>query len=289
MSAIVGLLAILFFGAILFQVMRSVVDALAGTSRPSFKKRRGPIFSDVLRPVKERFNAEPERASQLGQMNFRRPGLSFDYGRTVAKLWHYGNHWRPLSARTSLEMQYPDAFGNLLQIAGRTPNPHDTKRWTANVETGDDTFDAQFVVRSDHPEQAKQLLAPAIRWKLIELEKLTGKGCLQLSLQNDVLTVTYLDWFSTGRPLLDFVQGSLEIFDQLMLYEAEGLEFLQQNQAAVIGEVRCPICSDDVMHDMVVCRRCKTPHCAECWEYNGKCATFACMEDRCVRVEGEVV
>ena len=54
-------------------------------------------------------------------------------------------------------------------------------------------------------------------------------------------------------------------------------------------DFRCPICSNEVMQDMVVCKRCKTPHCAECWEYNGKCATFACMEERCIRVQEQDV
>jgi len=85
------------------------------------------------------------------------------------------------------------------------------------------------------------------------------------------------------------VQGGLELFDQLMLHKADGLEFTESNQAAVMEDFRCPICSDDVMHEMVVCKRCKTPHCAECWEYNGKCATFACMEKRYIRVQEQQI
>lgn len=289
MSSFIAIIACLFVCFLLFQLVRQVVDSLAGVTRPSRKRSGKRGISEVLQPVRERFGAETERPALLSQMNFRRPGLSFNYGRTIARLWHYGNQWKSMTAQTTLEMQFPDVTGGLLTIFGTSSLNNEAIRKPSNVEIDDDEFNTKFVVHSDDPLQASNLLTPAVRWKLIELERLTGDGKLELELRQGLLKVTFNGWFEAGRPLLDFVQGSLEIFDQLMLHEAEGLEFLKQNQASVIGEVRCPICSDEVMLDMVVCRRCKTPHCAECWEYNGKCATFACMEDRCIRIINEAV
>jgi len=56
--------------------------------------------------------------------------------------------------------------------------------------------------------------------------------------------------------------------------------FVNENQASIVVDVKCPICSEEIMHDMVVCNGCKTPHCRDCWQYNGQCATFACGEKR---------
>lgn len=289
MSNLFAVIACLFICFLFLQLTRQIVDSLAGVSRPRprRKKKSRRFASEVLQPIRERFGAETERPAWLGQMNFRRPGLSFDYGRTVAKLWHYGNQIKSINARTALEMGFPDVDGQLLTIFGTSSTRSGTFSERSNVQTDDDEFHSKFIVNSDSPQKASKLLSPAVRWKLIELERITGDGKLSLELQQDMLRITFNGWFNAGRPLLDFVQGSLEVFDQLMLHEAEGLEFLKQDQASIIGEVRCPICSDEVMVDMVVCRRCKTPHCAECWEYNGKCATFACMEDRCIHISSE--
>ena len=71
-----------------------------------------------------------------------------------------------------------------------------------------------------------------------------------------------------------------------MLGKVSGIEFVREDEAAVVNDVKCPICSEEITHDMVVCTRCKTPHCHDCWQYNGQCATFACSETRYVRADG---
>ena len=159
---------------------------------------------------------------------------------------------------------------------------------SSSITTGDEEFDSAFRVLATDPILANQLLTDAVKWKMLEIKNLQ-RGGIGFSLEKGKLKTSCQQWFDTGQSLLDFVQGGLELFDQLMLHKADGLEFTGENQAAVMDDFRCPICSDEVMQDMVVCKRCKTPHCAECWEYNGKCATFACMEERCIRVKEQEV
>jgi hypothetical protein len=36
---------------------------------------------------------------------------------------------------------------------------------------------------------------------------------------------------------------------------------------------------------MVLCRRCRTPHHHECWEYYGSCAIYGCLETRWLMME----
>lgn len=38
----------------------------------------------------------------------------------------------------------------------------------------------------------------------------------------------------------------------------------------------CPVCRDDVRDGARACARCKTPHHAECFDFNGRCAIFGC-------------
>ena len=85
---------------------------------------------------------------------------------------------------------------------------------------------------------------------------------------------------SEEQQLDDFLRLSLQVIDQLKSAEIRGIEFVNQDKAVVMDDVVCPVCSEAVAGEMVVCVRCKTPHCRECWEYNTCCATFACGEKR---------
>ena len=43
----------------------------------------------------------------------------------------------------------------------------------------------------------------------------------------------------------------------------------------------CQICGAEISKEHIVyCTRCTTPHHKECWEFNGKCSTFACGETK---------
>ena len=278
------LLAVLF--GFVFVVV-NVVNALTGTRRP--RKSRFQTKSLILAPIRQRFGAENMRASRLGELNVFRPAVEFDYGRTMARLKHFGRPWRTASHRTVLETHFL-LQGIQLKVASRL-NPQQEPAF-GHMEMEDEDFNRDFFVYTNEPALAKRLLTDAVKWKMTEIKNLQ-KGLsvseVRFELANGKLEISTSQWFGSGTDLLDFVQGGLELFDQLMLHKADGLEFTQANQAAVMEDFRCPICSNEVMQDMVVCKRCKTPHCAECWEYNGKCATFACMEERCIRVQEQDV
>ncbi len=262
-------------------VFVGIVSLLSGrrrSGRSGFKAKHA-----ILNPVRERFGAENLRPNRLGELNVFRPALVFDYGRTMARLKHFGKPFSHASQKTVLETSFDLPPGQDVTIVSRD-GAAGKEPAASFLETGDEEFDQKFYVYTNEPSVAKQLLTDAVKWKMSELKNLNPSE-LKIQLEGGLLKTSSRQWFGTGQELLDFVQGSLELFDQLMLHKAEGVEFLHQNQAAIIEDFRCPICSDDVMHEMVVCRRCKTPHCAECWEYNGKCATFACMEERYLRVE----
>ncbi|QEG24640.1 RING finger protein [Mariniblastus fucicola] len=278
MAGVAILLFVVFLlGA--FAIVFGMVNLLTGTGRSRRKRRQSK--NAILAPIRSRFGAENLRPNRLGEVNVFRPALLFDYGRTMARLKHFGTPWGNAARKTILEVDFELPVGQTLSVESRSL---DSDAAVENFETGDADFDRQFCVHASDPVFAKQLLTDAVKWKMIELKGLHPAE-IRFEFENDRLRTISKQWFRHGRDLLDFVQGGLELFDQLMLHKADGLEFLRENQAAVIEDFRCPICSDDVMHDMVVCKRCKTPHCAECWEYNGKCATFACMEERCIRVQ----
>lgn len=42
----------------------------------------------------------------------------------------------------------------------------------------------------------------------------------------------------------------------------------------------CRVCGEKILLDRIECRRCETPHHKDCWDYNGRCATYACGETK---------
>lgn len=279
MGVFLALFAFLFVVAAFLAMMIGFVNLISGTRRRDSRRQTKFV---ILKPIRDRFGAENLRPNRLGELNVFRPALVFDYGRTMARLKHFGTPWNKANRQTVLETNIQLRVGLYLLVKSRADvTGRETK--ADFFKTGDEEFDHQFCVFSNDSSIANQWLTDAVRWKIAELGSIQSAPLI-VNVEDGHLTTKVQHWFSNGPDLLDFVQGGLELFDQLMLHKAEGVEFVHQNQAAVIEDFRCPICSDDVIQEMVVCRRCKTPHCAECWEYNGKCATFACMEKRCVRV-----
>jgi hypothetical protein len=41
------------------------------------------------------------------------------------------------------------------------------------------------------------------------------------------------------------------------------------------------VCGDHLAEEIVICRRCNTPHHRECWQYGGGCATYGCGGREC--------
>lgn len=212
------------------------------------------------------------------------PSLMFDYGRTLCVLKNRKSFRFADPRQTELNMVWPDRKIKLeistSPTRGRSWGPGGLKP----VEITNQPFSQNFFVASNQPAIAAKLLSSSVQWQLEELRQLAGSQHVGLSLQRGSLQISKPGYLKDYQALDDFVRHSLELFNQLMLTYAVGIEFLHEDEATIVSDVKCPICSEQIKQDMVVCERCKTPHCLDCWQYNGQCATFACAETRYVRV-----
>jgi hypothetical protein len=141
-------------------------------------------------------------------------------------------------------------------------------------------FQANFRVAAQKPQVAKEHLNDQVRWQIEQIRRFSDSKNVCIQVNNNLLTVAVPDEIRTQRRLDDFVRLSLKLYDLLALTKAAGVSFVQQDAVALLEDVQCPICSESIEQQMVVCIRCQTPHCRDCWEYNGQCATFACQETR---------
>ena len=277
-----AIILVIIAAFVLVRVIGSFADSSDGG-----RSMRG--MDSVLKPICERFGAAPEHPGKKRTRKLRRPGLLFNYGRTMVRLRHLGSKWKPATQHTEIAMNFRHRSKNPLWAGLKHGTAIRRQGLTILPVEDDAAFLREWTVLTDDLQTGTELLTATVRWKLMELSNSTCLPTLRVVVSDQHLRVTCDSWIDSGQKLMDLTQGTMDIFDQLMLIDAEGLKFVNATSATVIGEVRCPICSDDVMQDMVLCRRCKTPHCSECWEYNGKCATFACMENRCVRVTSEPI
>ena len=146
-------------------------------------------------------------------------------------------------------------------------------------QSGQQPFDQMFALMTNDSARMDQLFTAGVRWQMTQLANFLSPG-LYCSLFTGELIIAKPRMLLRTQQLDDFIRLSLELYDQFMLAEAIGIEF--DERAAVIDEVNCPICLASIKGNLVLCVRCRTPHCHECWHYNGKCATFACDETRYV-------
>ncbi len=209
-----------------------------------------------------------------------RAKLQFRYGDTMVMVT-YCRKFPGLGGRqTEIRMRVPHRSSKI-EIRR---NMGKTRLWWIGKETvwesGDENFDKTFVSVSSHRSSTEEIITPAIRWQLMQLFSLGAPG-LYFAINKGEMIISKPRFLIKQQALDDFVRLSLELYDQLMLARAVGIDFVQ-DQTAVIDEVVCPVCSCDIQGEMVICIRCKSPHCHECWKYNGKCATFACGETRYV-------
>ena len=145
-------------------------------------------------------------------------------------------------------------------------------------------FQATFNGASKWPHQAKRQLNKEIRWQLEKLRRSspssqvrirTGRQSLEIAVPGDLRNCQSID---------DFVRMGLKLFDLFAAMDTNGLEFIDEDQVTLLESIKCPICSEEIETETVCCVRCQTPHCRDCWSYNGECATYACNETRFTEV-----
>ena len=254
------------FGGLFFSILRSLGN-----------------WNRVYQRLGKRYAAMQSQGGVFYGYLLTNPSLAFDYGRTYCHVKNRKSLKFKEGRQTELLMVWPD---RRLKLEVST-SPARSRIWGTggweSVKLADPRFEENFYVSTNQPEAAQKLLSNGVRWQLEQLRRHTGNLQLVASISRGTLSISKPGYIKDYQLLDDFVRYSLELFDQLMLGSAEGIKFVRENEAAVVSDVKCPICSEEIIHDMVVCTRCKTPHCLDCWQYNGQCATFACSETRFVR------
>lgn len=146
--------------------------------------------------------------------------------------------------------------------------------------TGVPDFDRRYSIRGTDHEAVRAVLSDAVQIQVDKLRRLLADDRVYIEFGRGELNV--IKWRSFGHiaPLLAFVEGCLELYEQAMVSHSRGIDFVEDVEAQLLDEVVCSVCGDEIEEGLVYCRRCKTPHHRECWQYNGLCSVFGCGETR---------
>lgn len=211
---------------------------------------------------------------------FRYPSLRLRYGATHARLaaYRYGGGNGPWCVEMVVHM--PEPLAMRCEIGMRTPQRRlgRSSQGLSEIELDWTDFRYNWQVLTDDGDMANLLLSRAVRLQLDQLWKFPFRSEVSISLFPNWLIIRKV-WDST-RPidLEGFAEASLALYDQLQLARSAGIEFVEGDAPVVLDGAECRICGEQLVRDVVLCRRCKTPHHRDCWEYAGACSTYGCKE-----------
>ena len=156
-----------------------------------------------------------------------------------------------------------------------------SKRGLSPVEFDWEDFRRRWHVLAEDGDATRQLLSDGVRLAIDLLWRDPIPGPMTISLSPGWMVVRKIWQSPRGFELETFVERACALSDQLNLAAAAGIEFVVSEQPQLLETARCGVCGDGLANEIVVCRRCNTPHHRDCWQYGGGCATYGCGGREC--------
>ncbi len=132
----------------------------------------------------------------------------------------------------------------------------------------DREIDALYDIRSEPDDFAKRIFNAETSTRLRSLGR---RGSLRLLVAPALITIRVDNATPGDREMAklgeDLIEAVIEVFHAA---RAAG------RAEATDDSGRCLICGTALKGKVVRCAKCATPHHAECWSFNGRCATYAC-------------
>ena len=186
---------------------------------------------------------------------------------------------------TQLTFTIPPGWSHRLEIFPQRFMDDDVKYLNVDdIRVGDSEFDPRYVVKSDDEPFAREFLDAPTRQAVEDLRNLKGNDKILVSVNASRLMVRKNSILGELDDLTAFGELSGQVYDRLILFfqKASGIEILDDKPEPTAGDPVCQVCGAAILKEgRVYCRRCKTPHHKDCWEFNQQCSTYACGEKRC--------
>jgi hypothetical protein len=212
---------------------------------------------------------------------FGRPSISFLHGTARALFRETTSRGAYAGYCSEVQVEWLDSRVRLELFHPANPSGGATLRDEAEIGGDVTEFLEDYVVAAGKRAELESILSEGVRWQLNQLRYLDGgESGVYLAIRRGRLIVRKAARWGSFEELDEFLRSALALFDQAMLTQARGIEFIEPELSVPLNDVVCKICGDDIHEEMVFCRRCKTPHHLDCWRYNGACSVYGCQETR---------
>lgn len=179
-------------------------------------------------------------------------------------------HGRPTNVRCEV---YPEGvWSRLGKLVG-----------FCDIEIGSPDFDDRYIITGDDPAALRGLLTTQVQYQIERLRLFLGNDNIYISFNRRELLIKKLSFIRDYRTLVRFTELATRLYDLVGPGDEGGIEFVGDATPPDVTEAVCQICGETIQTDFVSCRRCKTPHHHDCWDYYGACSTYGCGERRFVR------
>jgi hypothetical protein len=229
----------------------------------------------AYRLLAQRFHGE---CSGTGWFSLPRVGFLYRSVHVLVEALAHGPPHLGPGAAVCVRLPWPDLN---LRAEIRCPAwpPHMVPRdGLQTLSPAPDQWDPRCSVRGTDPRAVAEVFGEVVRWGVEQLRTRPAVSPLCIQLDRGAMTITKVMPVQHGPDLVRFVETALELYDQALLTRTRGIVFVQQQSAQVLEQVVCRVCGEEIHEGLVFCRRCKTPHHRECWQYVGRCSVFACGE-----------
>ena len=208
---------------------------------------------------------------------FTRPAVRMRYGDTRAVLRESSGRGDYDGKCTQLQIEWPD-YRLVCEILPLTAGASPATRGLTEYVSADSSFNRRYLVCSNSDRDVQQLLSDGVRWQIDRLSSASDDTDFFLQFRRGNILIQKPRLIRHFDPLEELIERGLELYDQVMLTRAVGIEFVAADEAQTLEDVICKVCGEAIQHDLVYCRRCKTPHHGECWQYIGACSVYGCQE-----------
>jgi hypothetical protein len=231
-------------------------------------------WNSALATVAMRFGGSLSRGGW-----FSNPYVRLPYGATYSRLTVYS--LPGTSGRKCLEMiiQWPEIHHHVAIVprVSRRQLAVDL-RGLSELEFDWEDFRLRWNVWADDGEETRLLLSSGVRVQLERISRSPESAETLVLIYPGWLVVRKVWESSRAHDIEKFVEMCLGLYDQFQLTKTDGIEFVQSDDPQIIDHASCRVCGEELHNEIVICRRCQTPHHRDCWEYAGGCATYGCRE-----------
>ncbi len=178
---------------------------------------------------------------------------------------------------TEFAAQFPWTQGAMRISTADWCGPLDATFGARDVRIGQPEIDARYVIQGNPESLPKRALHEATLDRIWHIHSMGGDAFL-LQLRAGHLMVRVSRRLEAGKRMQPFVEECFGIVAHLAgLPDPD----MRVEPVEVKAEAECQVCGTAIEEaHRVFCRKCRTAHHEECWQYNDGCSTFACGERR---------